>query len=226
MRFSPFLNATVLALAVLSLGSAALGQTSDGGPDPAARELSSSTKIADEAQEKVDAVDSSMGSLESALDDLAETLDRPGGTSSEPGKADPNLAALLDHRRNMEALRHGPAGEGGAVAILVPLGFFACVFGLVFVPLLLRHRRRRLEADLQSRAIEAGMQYVPELPARPLPVRNDKRTGALLAAVGVAFAVPTALVGATQVAVFGLAPAIIGVGYVLIGLFLQPPLEG
>jgi hypothetical protein len=189
MSFFPLFNATALALAVASLGPAALGQTSDGGPDSAAGESPLAAEITDESGRKVDAVESSIGSLGSALDDLSETLDRSGGADSEPKEVDPNLAALLDHRRNMQALRHGPGGDGGAVAILVPLGFFACVFGLVFVPLLLRHRRRRLEADLQSRAIEAGMQYVPELPARPLPVRNDKRTGALLAAVGAAFAV-------------------------------------
>jgi hypothetical protein len=177
-----------------------------------------------EAEVGLDNVESSAASVGTALSDLGAALERVRvGSDAEAGEADPNLLALLAHRRNMEALRHGPGAEGGAVAIVVPLGFFALLFGLVFVPLLLRHRRRRIEAELQARAIDAGMQFVPELPSRPLPRHDDKRTGALLAGLGLAFAVPTALIGAESVAVFGLAPVVLGLAYALIGFFLPAP---
>ena len=168
----------------------------------------------------------SSDSVTRALDELGSALEQVrAGSGAAAGEADPNLVTLLAHRRNMEALRHGPGADGGAVAIVVPLGFFALLFGLVFVPLLLRHRRRRIEAELQARAIEAGMQFVPELSSRPLPRHNDKRTGALLAGLGLAFALPTALIGAESVAVFGLAPVVLGLAYALIGFFLPAPSE-
>jgi hypothetical protein len=106
------------------------------------------------------------------------------------------------------------------VAILVPIGFFAMVVLMVFLPLFMRNRRRKTDAEVQRTAIEAGMQFIPELPAKPLKQRNDKRTGLILAGIGVAAAVPLALIGQLQVAAFGLAPVILGAVYVVVGTFL------
>jgi hypothetical protein len=220
MRIRTEILAGVVMLS--GLGAAASAQAQD----PSAEDATASEATAGPAEntKRLERMEASAGAVGKALDDLGAALERArAGSQAAPGEADPNLVALLAHRRNMEALRHGPGAEGGAVAIAVPLGFFAMLFGLVFVPLLLRHRRRRIEADLQARAIDAGMQFVPELPARPLPLRNDKRTGALLAGLGIAFALPTALAGATPVAVFGLAPVVLGLAYVLIGFFLPAP---
>ena len=61
----------------------------------------------------------------------------------------------------------GNDGHGGAVAIVVPIAFFTLVAALVFLPLFMRNRRRALDAQVQAKAIEAGMQYVPPLPAPP-----------------------------------------------------------
>jgi hypothetical protein len=123
----------------------------------------------------------------------------------------------------VEARHHLSDGNGGAVAIVVPIAFFTLVGMLVFLPLFLRNRRRALDASVQAKAIEAGMQYVPALPAPPLKPRNDRRTGAILAGIGVALAVPLALIGQTQVAVFGLAPVLLGVVYFLVGTLLPSP---
>ena len=60
-------------------------------------------------------------------------------------------------------------------------------------------------------------------PFPPLKPRNDRRTGALLAGLGVALAVPCALIGQTQVALFGLAPVLLGVVYFLVGTLLPSP---
>jgi len=111
----------------------------------------------------------------------------------------------------------------GAVAIVVPVAFFAMLVLMVFLPLYMRNRRRAVDAQLQRKAIEAGMQFIPQLPPPPPRPRHDKRTGVIVAGLGVALAVPLALIGRTEIAVFGLAPVILGLAYFLVGAFLPSP---
>lgn len=150
---------------------------------------------------------------------VAETAGSAGAASV----AEPAAGGSGNFQLKVDTAHHGNGDNGGAVAIVVPIAFFTLVAMLVFLPLFLRNRRRALDAQVQAKAIEAGMQYVPALPAPPLKRRNDRRTGALLAGVGVALAVPLALIGQTHVAVFGLAPVLLGVVYFLVGTLLPSP---
>ena len=205
----------------LALGEAGTGETGTG----------EAGDVIDRAMEKLDAkidglddgIDRIGRAVGAATEDAPATAGTPATKGAAPGPADPDLAALLEHRRSVEAMRHNPANNQGAVAILVPIAFFTLVAMLVFIPLFLRNRRRALDAAVQRAAIEAGQQYIPELPARPLPRRNDRRTGAIVAGVGVALAAPFLALGHPEVAVFGLAPIVLGVVYFLVGALLPAP---
>jgi hypothetical protein len=118
------------------------------------------------------------------------------------------------------------SGDPPAVAIVVPLAFFAALVAIVVVPLVLRKKRREIDAAVQRAAIEKGMQYVPELPAPRRPARDDKRTGLLLAGLGLAAVLPLFLAGYRQWALVGLAPIVLGAAFYLVGVLLPPRLEG
>jgi hypothetical protein len=212
-KLTTILTGLAFGAAALCLTASAIGQESGGGT---AGERAAVEDAIETAGERVDAVAGEIEALGEKIDEAA------AGTAAGAvaGEVDPNLEAVLRHR---EAMRRPPDFQGGAVAIVVPVAFFAMMVLMVFLPLYLRNRRRAVDAELQRKAVEAGMQFIPELPAAPLKHRNDKRTGLVIAGVGVALAVPLALIGQLQIAAFGLAPVILGLVYVLIGAFLPTP---
>lgn len=214
-KLTTILTGLAFGAAALCLTASAIGQETEAAADTdgAAAEAAIET-----AAERVDEVGEQIEELGAKIDDAAEGVAQGSGAAA--GKLDPNLEALLRHR---EAMRRPPDFQGGAVAIVVPIAFFAMLVLMIFLPLYLRNRRRAVDAELQRKAIEAGMQFIPELPAAPLKPRNDRRTGLIIAGVGVALAVPLALIGQLQVAAFGLAPVILGLVYVLVGVFLPSP---
>ena len=113
-----------------------------------------------------------------------------------------------------------PANDSVVVSVIVPLGFFSMIAIIVIAPLILRKRRREVDASVQKAAIEKGMQYIPELPAPAPRVRNDKRTGLIIAGVGLATLVPLLLAGHSTWALVGLAPMLLGAVYFLTGVLL------
>jgi hypothetical protein len=212
-KLTTILTGLALGAAVLCLTASAIGQETG---EPTAADEAAAEEAIESAGDKVEAVGARIDTLGAKIDQAAS--DAASGAAA--GELDPNLEALLRHR---EAMRRPPDFQGGAVAIVVPIAFFSMLVLMVFVPLYLRNRRRAVDAELQRKAVEAGMQYIPELPAVPLKPHNDKRTGLIIAGVGVALAVPLALIGQLQIAAFGLAPVILGLVYVLIGAFLPSP---
>lgn len=214
-RLTSILTGLAFFSAALCLTASAVAQETGDAEvgDEAAAEVA-----LESAEQQVDQVGQQIEALGAKIEEATDAAAKGSATST--GALDPNLEAMLRHR---EAMRRPPDFQGGAVAIVVPIAFFAMIVLMVFVPLFLRNRRRAVDAELQRKAVEAGMQFIPELPAAPLKQRNDKRTGLIIAGLGVAAAVPLALIGQLQVAAFGLAPVILGLVYVLVGAFLPTP---
>jgi len=216
-RVTTIATGLAFGAALLCLTASAFGQEAVDETTTDADEAAAGAAI-EAAEARVAEVGEQIEALGAKVDRAAEVAAPGSGTVAD--KLDPNLEALLRHR---EAMRRPPDFQGGAVAIVVPIAFFSMLVLLVFLPLYLRNRRRAVDAELQRRAVEAGMQFIPELPAAPLKQRNDRRTGLIIAGLGVALAVPLALIGQLQVAAFGLAPVILGLVYVLVGVFLPSP---
>ena len=215
-KLTTILTGLAFGAAALCLTANAIGQQTG---EPTAADQAAAEEAIESAGEKVDAVGAQIEAMGAKIDEAA-TGNAAGAAS---GGLDPNLEAVLAHRERMREMHGPPDLQGGAVAIIVPIAFFSMLVLLVFLPLYLRNRRRAVDAELQRKAVEAGMQFIPELPAAPLNPRNDKRTGLIIAGVGMALAVPLALIGQLQVAAFGLAPVILGLVYVLVGAFLPTP---
>jgi len=209
-KLTTILTGLAFGAATLCLTASAVGQQAEAAAEEAIE------KVGD----RVGAVGERIEALGAEVDEAAAG---PTGAGASAGTPDPDLEAVLAHREKMREMHGPPDFQGGAVAIVVPLAFFSMLVLMVFVPLYLRNRRRAVDAELQRKAVEAGMQFIPELPAAPLKQRNDKRTGLIIAGVGVALAVPLALIGQLQIAAFGLAPVILGLVYVLVGAFLPSP---
>jgi len=157
--------------------------------------------------------------MDRALNDAIIALSK---TQGKGGAVDPGLEALLDHREKLASMRVATGADSQLVPILVPVAFFAALAAIVIVPLILRKKRREIDAEVQKAAMEKGMQYVPEIPAPKRPAPNDRRTGLLLAGLGLAALLPLLLAGFTQWCVVGLAPIVLGAVYYLAGVLLSP----
>jgi hypothetical protein len=209
------LTGLAFGAALLSLTATATGQETT---EPTAETEAAAAEAEAEVEEVSEQLEVLGVKIDLAGDKAAATA---GGTPA--GAVDPNLQALLDHKVELARAQSPPKFEDGVVAIIVPIAFFAMIVLMVFLPLYLRNRRRALESEVQRGAIEAGLQFIPELPAAPLKKRNDRRTGLILAGIGVAAAVPLALVGLLQAAAFGLAPVVLGIVYFVVGTLLPSP---
>jgi len=170
--------------------------------------------------EKIEEMDEKMERAGEALSKATESLEdasKSAGTGKVTKEVDPNLKAYLEYKHQKLLLDDGPSAP---VEVLVPIASFAMIVLLVFLPLYLRNRKRVAEAEVQKKAIEAGLQFIPEIPNPPKSAHNDKRTGLLLAGIGIAAAVPIALFGYPKYAVFGLAFVFLGIAYFLAGKYL------
>jgi hypothetical protein len=103
--------------------------------------------------------------------------------------------------------------NGGAVAIVVPLGFFAMSIGIVLVILLVDLRRKKLLHETLRVMIEKGAAIPPEL-LEPKTPKNDRRRGIVLVAVGLSLSLALYLDGDKSWG-FGLVPLAIGAGYLI-----------
>ncbi|MGC3988401.1 MAG: DUF6249 domain-containing protein [Chthoniobacteraceae bacterium] len=126
----------------------------------------------------------------------------------------------LDHSANRD--RGGNGGEIPAVEILavlvpilVPLGSFAMVLGIIALSVWSKAKQRRMTHETIRMMVEKGQQVPPELFITPKTVkpRNDFRTGVILIAVGAALLV---FLRHNHDSGVGWIPLIIGIGYLVV----------
>ncbi|MDJ0763411.1 MAG: DUF6249 domain-containing protein [Myxococcota bacterium] len=157
------------------------------------------------------------------LSDASESLKKAAQSAhltTAASAADPNLQAYFEHKERMLVEKGKMGDPDTVVAVTVPTALFAMTVLIVVLPLYFRNKRRRVDAEIQKKAVEAGLQFIPELPGTPPRQTNDKRTGLLIAAIGIAGSVPLALYGYPREAVFGLAFVFLGGAYFLAGKYL------
>jgi hypothetical protein len=101
------------------------------------------------------------------------------------------------------------------VAILVPLGFFLMVIGIVGGAYYTRFRIERQKHETLRLLVEKGGSIPPELLVPPVPRDRDLRRGILLVCAGLAIGICFALIGPGGIGL-GVIPFTIGLGYLLI----------
>jgi hypothetical protein len=139
-------------------------------------------------------------------------------SDSEPS---PALAAVLKHAQTMAKMKeseHRTYFKRLIIPIIAIVGFFVSLLLLVYLPIRMSMQRHQREVDLRAKAIAAGMAVVPELP-HTSPKRNDRRSGILLAGLGLAVAVAAALTRHWNLAAAGVAPILLGAAYYLAGVY-------
>lgn len=107
-----------------------------------------------------------------------------------------------------------PMRDGGKVEILVPLGFFGMIIGILGMALYAGFRAEKQRHETMRLVIERGGQIPTELLVRQVHPRADLRRGLLLTSVGVALGV---LIFATDPGTHswtvGLVPTFLGLAY-------------
>jgi hypothetical protein len=101
------------------------------------------------------------------------------------------------------------------VAILVPLGFFLMVVGIVGGAYYTRFRIERQKHETLRLLVEKGGSIPPELLVPPVPRDRDLRRGVLLVCAGLAIGICFALIAPGGIGL-GVIPFTIGLGYLLI----------
>jgi hypothetical protein len=110
--------------------------------------------------------------------------------------------------------------------ILVPFAFFACLFGLVGLPLYFRHRKDREQQATLRLMIEKGVTIPVEFLAQRQNPHSDLRRGVVLVATGVGIGVFfRVLAPHPGVWALGLIPFLIGVGYLVVWKLTAPAPE-
>ena len=101
--------------------------------------------------------------------------------------------------------------------ILVPLGFFSCVFGVVALVVGLRFKKQKMLHETIRSMIEKGVAIPPELlqphdaPKRP---RSDLRRGLVFASIGIALSIWAGMDKDIPLAV-GLIPLLMGIAFLV-----------
>ncbi len=107
--------------------------------------------------------------------------------------------------------------EPPLVAVLAPLSFFLCIFGVVVAVLFARFRRERQLHETLRQMIDRGVDIPPALLMPPQVKPNDRRRGVILITLGAGIAVFLLLVDGKGDGAWGLGlvPAFLGAGYLL-----------
>ena len=79
-----------------------------------------------------------------------------------------------------DSLRASLTGMKEMVAIFVPVGFFACLVGLLWVALLYRHRGETERQQTLRAMVEKGIEIPPDFLARRRTPGEDLRRGLIL----------------------------------------------
>ncbi|MCC7073611.1 MAG: hypothetical protein IT383_20040 [Deltaproteobacteria bacterium] len=131
----------------------------------------------------------------------------------------PDMRAKLNAEQIEQIVRRAQTNqnEPPLVAVLAPLGFFLCVFGVVVAVLFARFRRERQLHETLRQMIERGVDIPPALLMPPQVKPNDRRRGVILIALGAGIAVFLLLVDGNDDGAWGLGlvPAFLGAGYLL-----------
>ena len=125
----------------------------------------------------------------------------------------------LDKAR--EITRRGRSSiEPDVASLVVPIGFFLMLFGIIFAVQRNRSQRDKHKQETLRAMVEKGAQIPPELLNPPQPRGSDLRRGAVWLGIGIgvmgffgALSVPEP--GPTGLWALGLVPALIGVAYLV-----------
>ncbi|MGQ0504577.1 MAG: DUF6249 domain-containing protein [Myxococcaceae bacterium] len=108
------------------------------------------------------------------------------------------------------------------VSLLVPLGLFAMVLGIVALVLHRAHRQEQLRAENIRVCVEKGVPIPPELLVSAEP-KSDLRRGIVLLTTGVGIALTLAgLDRDLRNTAIGAIPAVIGLGYLVVWRLEKP----
>lgn len=131
----------------------------------------------------------------------------------------PDVRAKLNAEQIEEIVRRAQTNqnEPPMVAVLAPLAFFLCVFGVVVAVLFARFRRERQLHETLRQMIDRGVDIPPALLMPPQVKPNDRRRGVILIALGIGIAIFLLLVDGKDDGAWGLGlvPAFLGAGYLL-----------
>jgi hypothetical protein len=166
------------------------------------------------AKDKLEENLETLAEAEKLVDEATAAATKAGGVGPI---ADPTLVEMMKHKERMQELKAEIPNVGQMIAVPITISFFIAVILMVVLPLRLRAKRRAIDAELQAKAVEAGLQFIPEIPAAPLRKRNDKRTGILVASLGAGGLAAFALIGEMTAAAFGVIPLFLGVAYYVVG---------
>ncbi len=155
-------------------------------------------------------------------DALKEAL--KGGDEDEGEEAiEKAVAQSIAQRSEHHDRSPGLAMVETLIPITAIVGFFGTIILAIVVPLVIGHRRRNREIELQKLALEKGVTVIPEVPqAEPVRPKNDKRTGVLLIGVGLAMVAPGLAMAEWELAALGLAPVFLGLMYIVSGKWFPP----
>ncbi len=145
-----------------------------------------------------------------------------GGSDSDDESAEATIARLppdvrsrLTGQQIESILRNSHDSDKSAVAILVPLGFFLTILGIVVALAVARHRREAMLHDTLHAMIERGTEIPEALLTFDKKKPNDRRRGIVFVGLGLGltaflFMVDSDGDGAWAV---GLVPLLLGIGY-------------
>jgi hypothetical protein len=109
----------------------------------------------------------------------------------------------------------GPAPEE-LVPLLVPVASFGAIVAVVAIVLFFRYRTQRLRHEMYRVFLEKGEPIPPELLGRRASQNGDLRRGLVLLGGGVGLTLAILLAHQPEAAGFGLIPALIGVGFLVV----------
>jgi hypothetical protein len=137
------------------------------------------------------------------------------------GRLPPDVRDKLSAEQIEDIVRRAqqppPSSALEMVEVLVPLGFFGSIVGVVALIMFARHRRELLLHTTLRTMIERGSDIPPALLSPQKPPPNDRRRGIILLATGVGVTLFLYVVSGGEEGAWGigLVPTLIGVGYLL-----------